>query len=125
MASSAAMARAIGRCGFDWSRAVASITLLAIVILSLGSVPTTVAADPDDFCRPMYPSDASFCISEELNSAEDLPASPLKWRSDISTCAPLVSRAAFDACARVCGGTACARESYTSRFTPGECTHFL
>ena len=87
---------------FDWSPAdAASSTLLAVAILSLGSVPETAVADADDFCRPMYPSDASFCISEELSSAEDLPASPLKWRSKLSSCAAIVSSVAFELCARL------------------------
>src|SRR5271157_1066569 len=63
-------------------------TLLAVAILSLGSVPATAAAEPGDFCNPTYPSDASFCISEELNSAEGLPASPLKWRSNFRAVRP-------------------------------------
>src|ERR1700675_3876462 len=96
------MARARATSGFDGSRAeAASITLLAVAILSLGSVPATVAAAPDDFFRPTYPSDASFCISEELNSAEDLPASPLKWRAKLSSCAAIVSTVAFELWARL------------------------
>jgi hypothetical protein len=86
----------MARSGFDWSRDDAPITLLAVAILSFGSVPATVAAAPEDFCSPMYPSDASFCISEELSSAEDLPASPLKWRSKLSSCAAIVSSVALE-----------------------------
>jgi len=82
------LSAATARSGLDWSRAeAASITLLAVAILSFGSVPATVAAELDDFCIPMYPSEASFCISEELDSAEVLPASALKWRVKLSTCA--------------------------------------
>src|SRR5271169_1422061 len=70
-------------------------TLLAVAILSLGSIPPTAAAEADDFCSPTYPSDASFCISDELNSA-DLAASPLKCRSKLSSCAAIVSSVAFE-----------------------------
>ena len=66
----------------------ASMTLLAIAILSLGSVPATAVAATDDFCSPTYPSDASFCISDELNSADDLPPSPLKRRSNYRAAPP-------------------------------------
>src|ERR1700732_691148 len=97
MGSNVAIARAITRFGFGWARAsAASITLLAVAILSFGSVPVTEAAEAEDFCSPMYPSDASFCISDELNSAEDLPASPLKWRSKLSSWAAIVSTVAFE-----------------------------
>ena len=80
----------------------ASITLLAMAILSLGSVPVTMADAPADFCSPTYPSDASFCISDELSSApEDFPASPVKRRSKLSSCAAMVSSVALELWARL------------------------
>src|SRR5271156_4920569 len=100
MGWSAAMAR-VGASGFDWSKVdAAASTLLAVTILSLGSVPTTAAAAQGDFSSPAYPRVASFCISAELNPAQDLPASPLKRRSKLSSAAAIVSRMAFELWAR-------------------------
>ena len=51
------------------SSASADRTLLAVAIPSFGSTPVAAALAGDaDFCRPTYPSEASFCISLEVSS---------------------------------------------------------
>jgi len=79
---------------------MADLDVLAMPTTPLVAPTLLEVAGADDFCRPTYPSDASFCISLEVSSGPP-ETLPLKRRSKASSWPAIVSTVALEVCARL------------------------